>query len=283
MPISTNCPNCKALFRLPDELAGKKVKCQKCQGVFSVPSSDALTAAPGASVPSGADSDPETGFEEKPPQAPPTIPIMKVAEDDDASQEKPRRRRSSASERPAKSGSSSLPLVLALVGLGLFLCIGSAGVGAAFWFIGVRGQAQKKAFMVVGNKIDAPGKFDKGLLPDKAPEPIQIVLGADGVFLTEHQLNFQDSVSIRRKRHKLYAVHMEANRTYQIDLVSNQFDSYLYLIDDAGVVVMEDDDTGGQLNSRIIFRPNRTGAYRIEATSLGGQGVGNYTLTVRRN
>src|SRR5207248_1660944 len=37
MAISTLCPGCKALFRLPDELAGKQVKCQKCGQRFMVP------------------------------------------------------------------------------------------------------------------------------------------------------------------------------------------------------------------------------------------------------
>ena len=34
MAITTTCPNCKARFRLADEMAEKKVRCQKCNGVF---------------------------------------------------------------------------------------------------------------------------------------------------------------------------------------------------------------------------------------------------------
>jgi predicted Zn finger-like uncharacterized protein len=37
MPIQTNCPTCKAAFKLPDNLAGKKVRCAKCQQIFEVP------------------------------------------------------------------------------------------------------------------------------------------------------------------------------------------------------------------------------------------------------
>ena len=37
MPITTSCPGCKALFRLPEELAGKNVRCQKCERLFLVP------------------------------------------------------------------------------------------------------------------------------------------------------------------------------------------------------------------------------------------------------
>src|SRR5207253_9883860 len=57
MPISTTCPSCKAIFRLSEALAGKKVKCQKCQNLFVVPTSDGATMEPGARVP---DAEPRT-------------------------------------------------------------------------------------------------------------------------------------------------------------------------------------------------------------------------------
>src|SRR5437016_8900646 len=50
MPIATTCPNCKALFRLSDDMAGQKVKCQKCQHVFVVPKAGDNTLEPGVSV-----------------------------------------------------------------------------------------------------------------------------------------------------------------------------------------------------------------------------------------
>ena len=50
MPISTTCPSCMALFRLPEELAGRTVKCQKCQNLFVVPTGDPQMVAKGASV-----------------------------------------------------------------------------------------------------------------------------------------------------------------------------------------------------------------------------------------
>src|SRR5262245_19372299 len=44
MPISTNCPKCAALFRLPDELAGRRVKCQRCGQIFQAPAAAAPAA-----------------------------------------------------------------------------------------------------------------------------------------------------------------------------------------------------------------------------------------------
>lgn len=45
MPISTNCPKCAALFRLPDELAGRRVKCQRCGQIFQAPAATAPAVA----------------------------------------------------------------------------------------------------------------------------------------------------------------------------------------------------------------------------------------------
>jgi predicted Zn finger-like uncharacterized protein len=36
MPISITCPKCSSNLRVPDDLAGKKVKCPKCTAVFPV-------------------------------------------------------------------------------------------------------------------------------------------------------------------------------------------------------------------------------------------------------
>src|SRR5437588_9272041 len=37
MPIPTSCPACKTPYKIPDNLAGKKVRCAKCQQAFDVP------------------------------------------------------------------------------------------------------------------------------------------------------------------------------------------------------------------------------------------------------
>src|SRR5687768_11607862 len=37
MAITTLCPGCRSLFRLPEELAGRQARCQKCGQRFLVP------------------------------------------------------------------------------------------------------------------------------------------------------------------------------------------------------------------------------------------------------
>lgn len=120
-----------------------------------------------------------------------------------------------------------------------------------------------------------PGKFNPNVSQ-------QAILGFDGTFRHNGQLAQFDPRNHDNKIHRQYAVRLEANRLYQIDLVTNNFDAYLYLLDDAGIVLRRDDDGGQGLNSRILYTPLRTGTYYIQATSLGGDRIGNYTLTIQR-
>ena len=58
-------------------------------------------------------------------------------------------------------------------------------------------------------------------------------------------------------------------------------DPYLFLHDATGKKLAEDDDSGGGLNARIVFRVSADGVYRIQATSFMNVGRGAFTLTVR--
>jgi hypothetical protein len=66
-----------------------------------------------------------------------------------------------------------------------------------------------------------------------------------------------------------------------ISLVSDDFDSYLVLLDDSGTILDENDDGAGSLNSLINgFVLPADGEYTIEATSFSRFSTGSYTLTV---
>ena len=47
MPISVECPSCRATFRVGDELAGKRGRCAACKASLTVPVS---AASPGPQV-----------------------------------------------------------------------------------------------------------------------------------------------------------------------------------------------------------------------------------------
>jgi hypothetical protein len=102
------------------------------------------------------------------------------------------------------------------------------------------------------------------------------------------QLTNKDPVYTGRGgRHKVHSVLLQADKTYQIDMISTFFDSYLFLEDGTGKVLQQDDDGGGYPNARIIFRPTRTDTYRIIATTFEpadpNRSPGAYTVTVIEN
>ncbi len=59
-------------------------------------------------------------------------------------------------------------------------------------------------------------------------------------------------------------------------------DPYLRLLNAAGEEVASDDDGGGNLNSRIEFVPEASGAFFIEARNLSESGEGAYTISMER-
>jgi Ca2+-binding EF-hand superfamily protein len=80
---------------------------------------------------------------------------------------------------------------------------------------------------------------------------------------------------------RILTLRLEAGKTYQIDHKSRAFDAYLYLERSDGGVLARDDDGGGNLNARIVHRATETGTYRLIVTSLNGNGVGAFSLSVR--
>jgi hypothetical protein len=67
-----------------------------------------------------------------------------------------------------------------------------------------------------------------------------------------------------------------------IDLISNDFDSYLYLVGPGLSGAQSDDDGGGACHSRITVEFPEAGQYRVIVSSLGDRQGGGYTLRVSR-
>src|SRR5262249_36559895 len=96
MPFVIQCPQCGQNLKVPDNLAGKKVRCSKCANSFLA---EAVTGTPPASAP--------------PPPRPPD------EEPGDAGAEERRSRRGGSSGRPGRGGMlltlGIISIVLALV------------------------------------------------------------------------------------------------------------------------------------------------------------------------
>src|SRR5262245_36458730 len=80
---------------------------------------------------------------------------------------------------------------------------------------------------------------------------------------------------------KVHEYKMKAGSIYVIDMSSTDVDSVLRLEDaDKKMLAFNDDYKRGSLDSRIVFKAPKDGAYRIIATCLDEK-TGAYTLTVR--
>lgn len=81
---------------------------------------------------------------------------------------------------------------------------------------------------------------------------------------------------------KDFTLDLKKGFTYTIDLISRDpgVDPYLYIENSDKEVIAEDDDSGGGLNSRLIFAPNKDGKYRLIATTLN-QALGTFQLKVK--
>ena len=71
----------------------------------------------------------------------------------------------------------------------------------------------------------------------------------------------------------------QAGEVINIELVSEEFDTYLILLGPDEQLVAEDDDGNGGTNSQIVVTLPTTGIYQILANAYGVGEIGQYTLT----
>ncbi len=294
MPITTSCPGCKSLFRLPDDLAGQEVRCQKCAQLFVVPmpttgatepSVVALQAPPEAPPPAAPPEDapsegapaPETPVEavvmatlavpkeEKP--KPPPLPKAFVPE-----------------ERPAS--------VLGAIALLLLFFLGMLGTGAAatIWIVT---HLSPPLPITSGPPLDAGrngnqnfdfgnGKHWENEEKRQEAAPQQINFGfnnkaiVDGVtdqapFLDHGKWN-QDGPYL------LFRVRLQEATTYNFWVGANQFEPRLRVFDGQELVA---ERSGQAPHDRLMvsYQPKRAGDHMLWITTRE-RVVGHFRLII---
>jgi len=79
----------------------------------------------------------------------------------------------------------------------------------------------------------------------------------------------------------VWAFEGDAGWTVTVDVRSDEFDTYVQLLDAAGARLGEDDDSGGDLNARLTVALPATGEYRIVVNSAGHERrAGRYTVSI---
>ncbi len=124
----------------------------------------------------------------------------------------------------------------------------------------------------VAARTGGTGKYLLGVrqLPPAPDLPPGVHTVAPGGLSIASTLDMTDNVDrLRKQPCKIFDVKMLAGKSYSIDMTSQRIDSYLRLEDATGKNLAEDDDSGGNLNARIIFRPGHDGVYRVISTTFG--------------
>jgi len=92
-------------------------------------------------------------------------------------------------------------------------------------------------------------------------------------------LSDEDGLSLRGSYGKGYSFFAEIGQQVIITLTSNDFDAYLYLLDDYQNELTRDDDGAGGGNSRVVFTIQYTGFYYVQATQFS-VGIGNFEISI---
>jgi predicted Zn finger-like uncharacterized protein len=259
--LQASCPNCHAVYKLPDSARGKSARCKKCQTSFVVgaPQQEeelvAIQAAPRTAPP------PPTFAVQPAPPVPPPLGVQ-----------------------PAPAYAATAPVAVtfgqaAPHGSPLHQFVQEATQTkpgpVAFWSIfgGVSG-------MLLILLILTPFAFLSGLNKLVGGGAFAFVNGRADVLGTLTARDPFDAV-VKHSRCKVHTVELTAGKTYRIFMAKNDplLDPYLRLEDASGKQLAADDDSGGDLNALIMFPCTNTGKYRIIATTFNGS-VGRYALSV---
>lgn len=129
-------------------------------------------------------------------------------------------------------------------------------------------------------------RVDRTAPPPPAPPPTPITLGQEvqGT-LSEADPQIEDDTFDPARRFDAYTFVAEQGQTYVIELSAPEFDTYVYARQAGDGGWMSDDDSGGDLNSRLVYTAEASGPVTVRASSFGPNlegGPAAYTLKVTR-
>jgi serine protease Do len=118
----------------------------------------------------------------------------------------------------------------------------------------------------------------QGPAPDDTP-PKQLAL--NGSPITGNLGRGSNVLPVDNSFFDVYAFEGRAGQRVQIDMTSQEIDSYLILIDPNGNEVTQDDDSGGGPNARIVATLPADGTYLLMANSYEAGQAGSYRLIAK--
>lgn len=128
-----------------------------------------------------------------------------------------------------------------------------------------------------------PLSLASGLFRDDAGASVLTLLDTDGRRLklddeVRGSLSASDYVGLNDNYLEAWELKGEPGQKVWIDLISDDFDSYLYVVGPGLAEVLRDDDSGGACHARIELSVLERGTFRVVASSSGSRSTGTYRL-----
>jgi serine protease Do len=159
------------------------------------------------------------------------------------------------------------------------------GVNTSIYTSGMDGGNIGIGFAIATDQIDTfLAAVDDGTAPrvsqgtplpgvTNPPEPITV-----GTRVQDELSNSSNVLPFDNSYFNAYTFEGRAGQQVVIEMSSSEIDPYLILLDPNGQDIVQDDDSGGGVNSRIVARLPESGTYTIFANSYGPGELGSYTL-----
>jgi predicted Zn finger-like uncharacterized protein len=277
MPITTSCPGCNALFRLPETLAGKQVRCQKCGHQFLVPLVLTAGEMPPAKQPAPvvAEKPPEPVQASAPPVPEPEEELLEAKLVEPKEQAKP----APVAPLPPESPPSVLWLTAALI---FFVLAMLATGGAAGMWVSTHLESPARAMIVAPfhgvnkNKDFGFGKEKVLQAMEALPEDL---FHDDGKTHIQVRLQFPNGVGGRFGNDgpfRLYRLHLKEGTMYNVLVAAENAQPKLQIYD--GDLLVAKAVAQFPANRVMLgYRATRTGEHLIFISTQNGDAV-NITL-----
>lgn len=155
---------------------------------------------------------------------------------------------------------------------------GGIGLNAKLTFVA---RQNGRHVVVAAARNSGAGGYTLTIRRDNPMRPIEVALGAGGVYRDDNVLRADDPLEPKRgSPAKVYRVRLQAQTKYVFEMGSRVLDSHQMLTEDNGLYITHNDDFNN-LDSRIAFTPRVTATYRLWVTDLIAR-TGPYTVTIRR-
>ena len=109
-------------------------------------------------------------------------------------------------------------------------------------------------------------------------DPVPVAVAKDKVVLESRGVIADNDAKVKPSRGpampaKRFEVHLRGGKTYRLTMESKALDSFLVLQDQAAKELAFDDDSGGGLNSLLVYTAPKDDTYTVFAASLTGAGA----------